>query len=90
MGVNIEISSIFARYAGGQTGFQAEGKTVGDCLNDLGRRYPELGKMILTPDGRLLNSIDVFINGESAYPGQLARPLKDGDRLKIIMIIQGG
>jgi molybdopterin converting factor small subunit len=90
MSVSVEIPSIFARYAGGQTGFQAEGKTVGECLNDLGKRYPELGKMILTPDGRLLNSIDVFINGESAYPRPLTKPLKDGDRLKIIMIIQGG
>jgi molybdopterin converting factor small subunit len=90
MGVSVEIPSIFARYAGGQTSFQAEGKTVGECLNDLGKRYPELGRMIVTPDGRLINSIDVFINGESAYPRPLTKPLKDGDRLKIIMIIQGG
>jgi len=90
MSVSVEIPSIFARYAGGQTSFQAEGKTVGECLNDLGKRYPELGRMIVTPDGRLINSIDVFINGESAYPRPLTKPLKDGDKLNIIMIIQGG
>ena len=90
MSVSVEIPSIFARYAGGQTSFQAEGKTVGECLNDLGKRYPELGRMILTPDGRLINSIDVFINGKSAYPRPLTKPLKDGDKLNIIMIIQGG
>jgi molybdopterin converting factor small subunit len=88
--VSVEIPSIFARYAGNQTGFLAEGKTVGECINDLAKKYPELGKMVLAPGGKLMNYIDVFINGESAYPGPLTKPLKDGDKLKIIMIIQGG
>ncbi len=90
MSISVEIPSIFARYAGNHTSFQAEGKTVGECIKDLGRRYPELGELILAPDGTLMNSIDVFINGETAYPKPLTRPLKDGDKLKIIMIIQGG
>jgi molybdopterin converting factor small subunit len=90
MSISIEIPSIFARYAGNHTSFQVEGKTVGECIKDLGKRYPELGKMMLAPDGTLMNSIDIFINGESAYPRPLTRPLKDGDKLKIIMIIQGG
>lgn len=90
MSISVDIPSIFARYAGNVTSFQAEGKTVGECINDLARRYPELGKMVLAPSGHLMNYIDIFINGESAYPRPLAKPLKDRDKLKIIMIIQGG
>jgi len=69
---------------------QAEGRTVGESLKDLEKRYPDLVKLILAKDGSLLNSIDIFINGESAHPGALSRPVKDGDKLKVIMIIQGG
>jgi molybdopterin synthase sulfur carrier subunit len=90
MSINVEIPSIFARYADNNTSFKAEGKTVRECLKELGKRHPELGKMILAPDGKLMSYIDVFINGESAYPKPLNRPLKDGDTLKILMIIQGG
>jgi molybdopterin converting factor small subunit len=90
MTVSIEIPSIFARYAGNRTSFEAEGRTVGECLKDLEKRYPDLVKLILAKDGSLINSIDIFINGESAYPRALSRPVKDGDKLKVIMIIQGG
>jgi molybdopterin converting factor small subunit len=90
MSVSVEIPSIFARYAGNQASFQAEGKTVGECISDLGKRYPELGKMIAAPDGKLMNYIDVFINGESAYPREMTKPVKDGDKLNVVFIIHGG
>ncbi len=90
MKVNVEVPSIFSRYADNQSSFEAEGKTIGECIKDVGSKYPELEKLILTPDGLLLNSIDVFINGESAYADTLTRPVKEGDKIKVIMIIQGG
>jgi molybdopterin converting factor small subunit len=90
MAVSIEIPSIFARYAGNLTSFECQGKTVGECIKDLGKRHPDLAGLILAADGSLLSSIDIFINGESAYPGALARPVQDGDRLQVIMLIQGG
>ena len=90
MSINVEISPMFARYTGNQANLKAEGKTVGECLQDLGRRYPELKKIMLDQDGNLFQSFDVFVNGESAYPGPMARPVKDGDRLHVVMLIQGG
>jgi molybdopterin converting factor small subunit len=90
MTVSVEIPSIFARYAGNRTSFECKGKTVGECIKELGKQYPDLAGLVLAADGSLLNSIDIFVNGESAYPRALARPVKDGDRLRIIMLIQGG
>jgi molybdopterin converting factor small subunit len=90
MTVRIEIPSIFARYAGNRTTFEVEGRTVAECIEDLGRGYPDLAKMVLAADGSLLSSMDIFINEESAYPDPLPRPVKDGDKINIIMIIQGG
>ncbi len=90
MSVKIEISSILARYTKNQADLKAEGKTVGECLHDLARQYPELGSLILGKNGDVSPSFDVFINGESAYPGTMARPVKDGDKLHVVMLIHGG
>jgi molybdopterin converting factor small subunit len=90
MSVAIEISSIFARYTNNQTDLKAAGKTVGECLHDLARQYPDFGKMILDKNGDLSASFDIFVNGESAYPDTMTRPVKDSDKLHIVMLIHGG
>jgi sulfur carrier protein ThiS len=38
----------------------------------------------------LFGTIVISVNGESTYPKQLAKPVKDGDKLDIIFIVGGG
>jgi molybdopterin converting factor small subunit len=90
MNVDVEISSIFARYANNQSKLRASGKTVGECLHDLAKQYPELGKLLIDKNGNLVQSFDIFINGESAYPNTMSWPVKKGDKLHIVMLIHGG
>lgn len=90
MSVEIELSSIFARYSNNQLNIKVEGNTIGECLNDLVRQFPKLKKMLLNREGNLYNTYDVFINGESARPIEMTKPVKDGDKLNIVFIIQGG
>jgi len=90
MSVEITMSSIFARYTDNQLKIPVEGKTVGECINDLVTQYPDLKRMILDKNGKLLHSYDVFVNGESAYPQEMAKPVKDGDKVQVVMLIQGG
>jgi hypothetical protein len=90
MSVDIEISSIFGRYTNNELNLKAEGKTVGECLHDLARQYPEFGKMLLDKNGDLSPSFDVFINGESAYPHTMTRPVTGGDKLHIVLLVYGG
>jgi sulfur carrier protein ThiS len=90
MSVNIEIPSVFGRYSGNKLNFRVEARTVGEALHKLGKESPGLGKMLLDDEGKLTRAFDVFVNGESAYPGTMARPVKDGDKLNIVMVIYGG
>ena len=90
MSVDIEISSIFARYTNNQVNLKAEGKTVGECLRDLARQYPDLKKVILDKNGDLVPSFDVFVNGESTYPDTMTRPVTAGDKLHIVLLVYGG
>jgi molybdopterin converting factor small subunit len=88
--VELEVPSIFARYADDEAVFQVQGSTVGECLHDLAKQSPSLGRLFLDKKGNLGRTFDVYINGESAYPHEMTKPVKDGDKLNIVMLIYGG
>lgn len=90
MSIELQLSSVFARYAGNQTTHTVKGNTVGECLEDLFKQYPELRKIFVDKDGNLLRAYDIYINGASAYPKEMTKPVKDGDKLYIMPVIYGG
>jgi adenylyltransferase/sulfurtransferase len=67
-----------------------DGGTVGDCLSDLVKRFPRLEAKLFSENGKLQSYLGVYVNGESAYPDELARKVTNGDELHIINIIAGG
>jgi molybdopterin converting factor small subunit len=69
---------------------EVSGTTVGECLNDLVGQFPSLRKYVFDKKNRLLNYVDVYVNLESSFPEELAKPVKDGDELDITLIIAGG
>ena len=69
---------------------QVDGSTVGECLKHLIKQYPNIEGELFGKDGRVLDYIDIYVNGESSYPQELAKPVKDGDELYILRIIGGG
>ena len=90
MSIELQLSSVFARYAGNQTILTVKGNTIAKCLEDLFTQFPELSKIFLDKDGSLLRAYDIYINGASAYPNEMTKPVKDGDKLHIIPVIYGG
>jgi len=90
MSIEIQISSVFARYADNKTVLTVSGNTVGECLEDLVNQYPDLRSIFLDDKGNLLHSYDVYINGKSAYPDEMVKPVKDGDKLHVVPVIYGG
>jgi len=69
---------------------EVNGSTVGECLNHLVKQFPRIKKQLFSKEGNLFENITISINGESAYPEQLAKPVKDDDELKIVLLIGGG
>jgi len=90
MSVTIEIPSVFGRYSDNKLSFEVEAQTVGEALHELGKQSPGLKQLLLDKEGNLMHSYDVYINEESAYPETMTKPVKDGDKLNIVMIIYGG
>lgn len=69
---------------------EVRGKTVGDCLDHLIEQYPGMREGLFDKKGKLLNVVEVYVNNESAYPEELAKPVQDGDEIHLILMLAGG
>lgn len=90
MSVKINLHPILANLANNQDIVEVNGSTVGQCLDQLVARFPEFRYWLFGKDGSLNRTVDVYVNQESSYPEELAKPVKDGDELHIIIVISGG
>ncbi len=89
MSIKINIPSYLRSYTNMEA-VEVNGSTVDECLNHLVKQFPSIEKQLFSKNRKLFEYISIFINGESAYPQQLAKPVKDGDELRIIFVIGGG
>ncbi len=90
MGIKISIPSYMRSSTNNMEVVEVNGSTVGECLNHLVKQFPGTKKWLFSKHGNLFENIIIPINRESAYPEQLAKPVKDGDELNIVFIIGGG
>ena len=90
MSVKINISPLLKHLTNGVKVTEANGSTVGQCVEHLGEQFPEIKQALFDKTGKLRSYIDIYINNESAYPNELAKPVKEGDELSIALTIGGG
>ena len=90
MSVKVHLYSGLQYYTRDQHIIEVNGSTVGDCLADLVKRYPEISASIFEENGQLQNTVFVSINLESPYPEPLTKTLKAGDDLYVILVVAGG
>ncbi len=90
MSVEIYIPQFLQHLANGVEVVDVNGRTVGECLNDLVKQFPQLEASLFDKKGKLLELLNVYINRESAYPEELAKPVNDEDKLQIVYTLVGG
>lgn len=90
MSVRVNIHRTHRIYTDGLEMVEVEGKTVGDCLDHLIEQYPGMGEGLFEKKGKLLSVVEVYVNNESAYPEELAKPVQDGDEIHLILMLAGG
>jgi len=70
---------------------QLEGASVGEVLNALTARYPDLRKQLFNDEGKLRSFVNVYLNDEDIrYLKKDATPVASGDTLSIVPSIAGG
>ena len=91
MGTSVRIAAILQDHLRVPGIVEVNGNTVGECLDDLIRRYPELGRLISHGD---MLQVLMGINGEDVVPiksaYRLERALGPGDEIRILAVLSGG
>jgi molybdopterin converting factor small subunit len=90
MSAKIHLHLTLRQHANGQEIVEAQGKTVGECLKDLVGKFPDLEPSIFDKKGKLNHAVEIYLNLQSAYPNELAKPVKDGDEIHVTLMLAGG
>jgi len=90
MSVEVNIPPFLQSLADDVKQIDVSGSTVGECLNELVKRYPQLKARLFTRGGKIHKGFIIFVNSESAYPDVLSRLVEDGDVIHIAHPIFGG
>ena len=90
MSIKINIHPNLYHLTDNQTTAEVNGNTVGECIKDLIKQFPDIKQGLFDKNGKLLNHVDIYVNLESSYPEELAKPVNDGDELHIVLVLAGG
>jgi molybdopterin converting factor small subunit len=69
---------------------EIEGKTVGECLNNVIKRYPAMEKKLFAKKGGLKGYVEIVVNSKSAYPNELIHPVNNDDVVSVLVFLAGG
>ena len=90
MPVNVHVHTTHRPLTGGLEVVPVEGSTVGECLNHLVRQYPGMEKALFAKKDKLHNVVEIYLNHATTYPNELAKPVKDGDDIHLVVMLAGG
>jgi len=90
MSIRIDIPPFLRHLTDDATAAKVKGSTVGECLNHFVKQYPGAKKLLFGKNGKLLRYVEVYVNGETTYPEELTKRVKDGDEIAIVYLISGG
>ncbi len=75
---------------GGLDRLELTGATVGEVLQDLAAKYPDLAGKIME-EGQVRRFVNLFLNDEDVrFLDELATPVAERDEIAIIPAIAGG
>ena len=91
MSVRIKIPAMFQNETGGVKLAEVDGRTIGECLDELIKLYPTIEKVLFDERDMLAGWLMIFVNGEALpLDNRLAVPVKDGDEIYPLMMLDGG
>jgi molybdopterin converting factor small subunit len=90
MAVKVKVSSLLRKYIDWQESVEVKGDTPLECLHALETQFPSIKRLLYDKEGKLRPQFWFFVNGQKINANELAKPLKDGDELMILLAISGG
>ena len=90
MAIRVHIHKTHRHVTDGKAEVRTQGDTVGACLKDLVRQFPGMNAIVFDHKGRLKNTLEIYVNHQSAYPKELDKGVKDGDEIHLTLLLAGG
>jgi molybdopterin converting factor small subunit len=84
--VRVIIPLLLHKYTDNQEVVEVDGKTVGDCVDALKNRYPELERWLYR-GGKVATYVHIGVNQKKA---SVDDSVSDGDEIKIMLATGGG
>ena len=88
--ITFEVPLFLKHLAEDLQSLNVEGGTVGECLEDFLRQFPSGRKFLFDEKGKFFGHIDIYVNGVSTFPEELTRPVREGDTITMLYLIDGG
>src|SRR5688572_6636825 len=86
--MKVYVPTPLSSYTQEATTVDATGRTLGELLDDLERRYPGIRFRIISEQDRIRRHIRIFVNLEEVR--SLAAPLRPSDEVMIVGALSGG
>ena len=86
--MKVYVPSPLASYTREATTVDANGRTLGELLEDLDQRYPGIRFRIVSEQDEIRRHIRIFVN--LAEVRSLAAPLRGSDEIMIVGALSGG
>jgi len=84
-------ASLRKKWPRAQEQISCEGKTIGECLDDLDRCFPGFKETLLDETGNIRETIAIFLRGQNIRNlDKLSTVVKDKDEISIIPFMAGG
>jgi molybdopterin converting factor small subunit len=93
MSIKVKIPVMFQAATNGEKIVEiSDCNNVGECLIALREKYPPMGKMLFDEGNNIAGFLMVFVNGQCVnhLGDKYHQPVKDGDEVYPIMMIEGG
>ena len=88
--VSVKIPAMFQPSTGGVKTAEVDGATIGECLKQLVIQYPALKRMLFDEGDNLSGYLVVILNGASIKGDLYNIPVKPGDEIYPMILIEGG
>jgi molybdopterin converting factor small subunit len=89
--ITVHIPSVLSRLADGQRTIAASGATLGEAIDDVVGRHPQLAPRLRDADGQPYSFVTFYLNDEDIrFTGGFAAAVADGDEVVIVPAIAGG
>jgi molybdopterin converting factor small subunit len=91
MSITLSLPAVLTRLTDGARTIEASGDTVGDVVQDVAMRFPQLAPRLRDEQGKPYSFVTFYLNdADIRLTGGFSTVVRDGDELIIVPAIAGG